>query len=435
MTMGMATGRVTPKSARLNVRARRRAGRLLVEPKAGLRVLAVLAAGAVTCLIAFQVSAVGILRSDMPEAALRVAPTDAEARANLAVRVAEGGQSPASLDRARALAYDAIRRDPLQVTAFRALAVADQRSHGNVAQIYRLLGFAQRLSRRDQATQLWLIQDLLRRGRIAEAIQHFDIAIRSAGESRDSLFQVLIFASGDPRILPPLRSLVARRPDWWLPFLDMLARSGPDIRSAAALAQGMLRPSRPEEQEVLKTLVTRSADAREYELAWSIYRAASGPAANRAGNEVWGGDFERTSAFPPFEWWYAQEPNLWAAREAGANSGNVVRLFSQNDAGGDVLRQVVHLQPGRYQLRMLAGEVPADVFSRPSIVISCAAEANGLPFATGKPNEGRQGHAFELAFTVPEGCAWQWVRVTLAGQNRDPATAPWLDNISIRREQ
>ena len=64
---------------------------------------------------------------------------------------------------------------------------------------------AERLSRRDQPTQVWLIQYQLRREDLPAAMRQMDIALRTASSGSVTLFGWLAIASEDERIARGIR--------------------------------------------------------------------------------------------------------------------------------------------------------------------------------------------------------------------------------------
>ncbi|MDT9096849.1 hypothetical protein RSW32_26335, partial [Escherichia coli] len=72
--------------------------------------------------------------------------------------------------------------------------------HGDVGAARRLFAYGQRLSRRDNSTQLWAIEDAVARNDIPDVLRHYDVALRTSPNLADILYPVLASASADPAI-------------------------------------------------------------------------------------------------------------------------------------------------------------------------------------------------------------------------------------------
>src|SRR5690349_198348 len=151
---------------------------------------------ALALMVVTQVSVAGEFRSKLPRLALAWVPYDADARTALAANLVSMSANPDAHAAARELAADALRRSPLSPIALRAvgfsLASGDK---ADPARAGLVLKEAERLSRRDQPTQIWLIQYHLRRQDLRAAMRQMDVALRSASSGSVPLFGWLALAS------------------------------------------------------------------------------------------------------------------------------------------------------------------------------------------------------------------------------------------------
>ena len=393
----------------------------------GLILLAAIVAFAVT----LQVSVAGVFRSSRPQTALTFAPYDAGARAKLAGLLATYSDTK---DDARALALDAIRRDALQPVALRVLA---QTLEGNGAAARRsevaLMNQAQRLSRRDQQTQIWFIDHVGQQGDLEAMVRHIDIALRTSETSRSALFPMLVAAAADPRGGPLLDRTLARKPNWAVPFGAFAVGWGNDLDVAARVARLVFDPRKPEDRDRYLTLLVRQVAGGRYEQAWSLY---SDPALGLRGSDaaqLRHGNFERAEDDTPFDWTYTDEGELWGARERSPErNGFVLRVAASNGRSGEVARQYLHLPAGTYRLRAVAGDVPAKPLERPVIRIECVDPAAGTPLVSVRPAAaGAAARELQASFTVPASCKFQKIGITVAGEEAFGDTSPWLDDIRI----
>ncbi|RYE90281.1 MAG: hypothetical protein EOO78_31840 [Oxalobacteraceae bacterium] len=150
-----------------------------------------------------QTSFAGAARAKYPELALRIAPHDARVLADASALVLTRIEDPNARAVAKAQSLNAIRRDPTSVAALRTLGmIAD--AEGDSKAALRLINRAEALSRRDVATQLWLIEHYSQADNVAETLRHYDIALATSRQSRDLLIPVLVSASADPALAPGL---------------------------------------------------------------------------------------------------------------------------------------------------------------------------------------------------------------------------------------
>jgi tetratricopeptide (TPR) repeat protein len=391
-----------------------------------LRAVAICIAAGFAVIVVFRVSAAGAFENSYPFQAMRLAPRDAVASANMAARLQAAGR----LREARILALAALERDHTSVVALRTLGLAAE-ADGRPTDALHLIGLADALSRRDLPTQLWLITHAIHSGDFEAAVAHFDIAMRTSSWSKEQLIPLLVSATEDERVLPPLSRLLARNPSWKVGFLSQLAALGPRPDHTVRLTHGRLDPAIPEEREAIKSLIIHLASVGQFDLAWDIYHDASrwaDAASLRNGN------FEVPDRYPPFDWSLAEDPDLSALRISRPDGapGNALSLIAQNNRAGDVARQVIRLAPGAYRLEFDVGAVPTNVGERPVFSLNCAVRSEQiLAFPLSAAREAPQ--RVSGTFTVPAGCSWQWFSISVGDSGSSATVSPWIDNILIRR--
>lgn len=400
----------------------------------GLKALAVLAVAAIVFHVVLAVSVAGVYRANRPATALSWVAIDSPAAANLGARILESGPPPEIRDRLRTAAADALRRDPTNVAALRVLGrlAADR----DDAAAVRLFGLAERLSRRDQPTQAWLIAHHLNRDDPVRAVHHFDIALRTSHNRWDALLPLLAAATADPRTLAPLSRLLSQRPTWEYAFLRQLAISGPRLDHVRQLVQGRLGPADPDAQAVTRILMNRLVADGQFASAWDTYRSAV-PAARTgaATGIVRNGTFDGARGLPPFDWNLVQEAELGAMEEVrpDAGDGKVLSVYAHGGRSGEVARQLVRLSPGGHRLQADAGQLPADRLDRPLFRLACAQEGGTMLVDYRPPAGGESGRRIATSFNVPAGCGWGWLTISMSGAGSATQASPWIDNIAIVR--
>ncbi len=398
-----------------------------------VRSLLILGVATVLFWLTLSVSAVGFYRDIDPRVALKWVPSDAGAQARQAVALLADQPTLELREESRALAKASITRDLTSVIAFRALGVAANGA-GDGRQAFRYMRLGERLSRRDQPMQHWLISHYQRAGDVPRMIHHFDAALRTSTRGWDILLPVLAGLSADPRVAATVRPILDQDPQWRFVFMHQLAASGANPRTMVTLARGMLDPDIPSERDVIVNLIARLVSLGDYEMALQAYHEVAGMPRDMLAMPR-GGDFEARNGFAPFDWELAQEPELSGVRRARPDSedGSVLGLVANNGRAGTVARQMIRLSTGSYRLSLEMGDVPIDVLDRPQITIICAAEEPQRTLLDVRPAQSWQGaRRIEHRFSVVPGCDWQWLSISLSGQGPPTDTVPWIDNVVIR---
>lgn len=341
--------------------------------------------------------------------------------------LAAGNPSMAALNRQRARLREAALREPVNTDALSTLAAIDDYRKDNV-RARALFRASEAVSRRNTLTELWMIEDAVARGNVAEAVRHYNRAMLVSNEVRPTLLPILVTASANPAILKELLPLLARRPAWWKEYMLQLGASGNNAAVMAAALRATRIDARNAEDATLAQAILRRMIALK-----------DGPAAIVAANRLEGlpgttrplreGGFETPGTIAPFAWWLRDEASIRAYRDAVPNGSIGLRITTSSGASGGVAQQLIGLSAGRHVLRGQAGGVPRDSTARPAIDISC--ESGGLLAHAVLPPSGDDGGNFQYSFMVPAtGCALQWVTIVTA-----PAvdTDIWLDNLAIER--
>lgn len=408
------------------------AGRHSMFVRAGL-----LAAGTfILGWLTLAITIAGVFRDDRPQIALKWLSFDAHASARAAHFMLEDAKDARVRQRARDFAHAALRRDPTNVVAVRTLALLAL-VEGDRERAARLFEYAVTLSRRDVATQLWLIDAAAARNDIPGALRHYDIALRTSYAAAVQLYPVLISAAEDPAIARPLNTLLRQKPVWWRPFVAQLAEKSQSPDSIAIAIRDLLDPADDYEKELIQKILGRFIRDREFDLAWEIYQNARARPEHYT-SLVINGEFERTSEFPPLDWELSRDADLYAERvpQGDAEDDFKLQLNAANGRGGEVAKQLLRLRPGRHRLSAEVGNVPEDNLSKPHIAIACADEEGQGIAAFDFPEAGSAGVRMSKDFTVPaSGCDAQWISLNMRGVVDGSPSPPWIDSLSVQAIQ
>lgn len=338
------------------------------------------------------------------------------------------GENATKADSAQAaiLARAALAREPVSAASARTLGIAsalqDHKAEADESFIY-----AEQLSRRDIPTQLYLLEREVSRGNIDGALVHYDRALRTSLASRPVLLPALAKASEDPVVAKSLAHVLRRRPAWWFDFMWTLI---PTVQSPSSLALQVealrLVPSADYDRDILIRSMARLVELKAYDLAARLSPDHVTTTALRDG------DFENSTALPPFGWTLRDDGDVSASREPNT-SGHakfVLRLTSTAERGGTVASQLMILKPGTYQLTGITGDGPAQSSEAPALSVVCIESGASLGARSLAAPVAGAAQRFTLTFVVPDHCAAQTLKVDLAATSNVNA---WLDAIDIRQ--
>ena len=278
-----------------------------------------------------------------PARAHRIAPGDGRISARLAASLIEA--DPTKVDRRKVwqLAVQALHQDATAVLAAASLGLLDD----NAARSRRRFEYAQALSRRNLATQLWGIEDSVRQGDVRGALHHYDIALRTEPAAADLLFPILATATADPAIRSPLVHLLAKRPMWGGNFITHMSASGPDPKVTAVLFAELRRAGVTVSDEASARAVDRLLDRNLPAHAWSYYASIRLGATRTASRDP---KFTASLATPSrFDWSVVEADGITASIQRGP-SGGIFDFSIATGVGGPLLRQDQLLPPKEYRI-------------------------------------------------------------------------------------
>ncbi len=363
-----------------------------------------------------------------PVRAVALWPGNSLARANMASNGLLAKMQRSSAPAARAAASAALTAQPGNVAAARVMALAAS-LNGDEPRALRWLRYGEQQSRRDLSTQLALIEYAVNRGEIAEALRHYDRALRTEPESYQQLFPILFAASAEAAVREPLIALLRQRPFWREFFLSQLTGGPtPFAITAPIVAAVSLDPAVPREREILSRTITKGVG--ENRLA-AARRFVPGPASIGIRN----GGFEASNNWPPFDWALADDAELGSVIEQGVRDGRGSALFldARNGRSGEVAHQAEVLPAGRYMLTLAAGDVTGAMDERPLVTIRCAGSNTAL-LTWRLPTLPTAGAQLRAPFTVPQGCTGQLLSITASSPANEGTDAPrpWIDDVAVK---
>lgn len=357
-----------------------------------------------------------VMRNQDPVLAHSLSPGDGRVTAQYAQSLARNPDAtPAARRRADVLALRALIQDPTTVVAASELAL-DRQIRGDTLGARRLFSYAQRLSRRELQVQIWAIEDAVARGDVADALTHYDIALRTSFKAHDLLFPILGTAIADPVVRGELIKTLAKSPAWSEAFVNYVAVRG-NPRATAQLFSMLRSRSIALPDNASSALVDGLIFAGLNEEAWQYYVSTGrGEDRRRSRDPHFSASLETPSAF---DWILVNDENVTSSIQY-ADGGGILEFSAPPSVGGPLLRQFQLLTPGTYILTGRSGGVDQPVSSRPYWTLTCRADGRELGRVE-MPNSTHAGGAFRGTFSVPKDCQAQMLTlvarpsITLAG--------------------
>ena len=361
-------------------------------------------------------------RADHPQALLRAAELAA--------------QDPARADEAADFARRALRADPLDGRPYRVLAqlAVDAGDEARAAELY---GIAARRAPRDRPAHAWLLDHHLRNARPAEALAHLDTLLRVQPDLFGRFEPLLLALASAPPVHGPLAEALATQPPWRAAFLRLAASKATDLDAVAPLFEAVRRSEGGLAASELGPWLDRLVREGRVGQAYLIWAANLPPERQTTLGNVFNGGFEYEPLPVGFDWRFGRVPGARISRLAAPDGqGLALRVaFEDRRVPFNHLRQMLALPPGEYRLSLRAR--PDSLRTERGLVWEISCVSGGKPLAATEPLRGH-GDWRELAvdFTVPEGCAGQWLALRLPA--RIPAEQriggrAWFDDLRIRR--
>ncbi|RSY81957.1 hypothetical protein DAH66_13875 [Sphingomonas koreensis] len=313
----------------------------------------------------------------------------------------------------------ALRLDPLDASAIRNLGFVAELGRDR-ERARKLINLAERVSRRDAATQIWLIEDAARNGDVARTLRHYDIALKTSLEVQPLLFGTLANALSEPQVARALVPLIRPRPSWLYAFVAQTIESGANLtrlQRVIQLAGGL--PDTAEFQALETRFIQRLVELRAFDAAGRLYAEAAGP--SRSAASVTGFTHESTDPrFAPYTWQTFGNAGTGVGFEDGGK-GLAARIIANSNSQTTVLRRVFSLAPGSYRFALRRELIYATPRTRAVWALRC----NGAQTASQSWQEP------VTRITVSAGCAHQVIELDVWGEDDENGAQIVLSGLSI----
>jgi hypothetical protein len=357
-----------------------------------------------------------------PALAYRLAPYDGRITAAYATSLAGPDATPQDRARADVLAKRALRQDPTAVAAAATLGV-NAGIRNDPAAARRYFAYAQKLSRRDLRTQLFMIEDAVQRNDIPGTLHQYDMTLRVFPNMSEILYPVLASASSDPEIRRELVKTLAGKPMWSESFIDFVATKGPDPKSTAALFIYLRRAGVVVPEAARAAAVNALIAAGQIDTAWSYY-ATIRPGADRSRSRD--PRFATTLDTPPqFDW---TPINEGSGLTTGIQGG-IFDFTAPASSGGRMLQQLQLLPPGVYRLSGHSIGIDQAAGALPYWVLRCQ---NGRELGRVEvPKSSVANGNFTGTFSVPADCPVQTLVLTARPSDAVSGLSGQFDRVEL----
>jgi hypothetical protein len=376
-----------------------------------------------TVLVAAWFSAsqaiVGVARQQNPQRALAFGPNDALALARtLDVKIAEGFTAPNALNW-RDTARVAIRNEALTASALRSYGYAVDAA-GRKNKAARVFALVEKISRREAAAQIWLIEYDVARENVKQALVHYDTVLRTSPEAQAGLLPILVSATEDRTLLSAFVEILSRGPKWRYPFYALLTKQMPSSENAAYLYHALRGTRGAFHKEAVADLISSLAAKKDYSIAYSIYARAA-PEAYKSPFS-----FSQNEGIPPFDWQItdSQEASVTlSTADSSSNRSNRLDFRAEAEAEEPLARKLLVLPRGKYRLY---GELQRDSDPDSPVAFWTVACVEGQILTNSRDNG-----ALSATFEVPRAsCTAQWVTLNISTSK---AASGWLKRVSLLR--
>jgi hypothetical protein len=362
-----------------------------------------------------------------PELALRLPFNHSTAPAILADRLIAKSYSSINSSEILHLVKTSLTSQSINPRALRLLGFIAE-AKGNEAKARKLITLSERSSRRELATQFWLIEDNIARGDLGGTIAHYDIAMRTRPESRSVLFPILAGALGEPSVRQSLAQRIQNNPPWLQGFVSHIINDGRQVDEFTSLliaSHGLPGDAayRPLEQALLRQLLI----SQYFEEARRYYLTLDRSAANIISDARFT-DASTDERFAPMTWQMTPSAEFGGVFEADAASHQrTARIFANSGARGVALARLLYLPSGVYFLSEKASFTKrssgADAFWQ----LRCASKNSGRVLWAG---QGKESSASMIV--VPIDCSAQTIELQVAGGSGQVGLEYLIESFDIK---
>lgn len=322
-----------------------------------------------------------------------------------------------------AYSREALLSEPLAASALRNLGLSAA-GEGDTDRARRIMRQASELSRRDALLNLWLSQDYSLRGEDRSALRQYDILLRTNTRSLAATLPLMASYLANEAAIDELYPLLAVDPPWHQDFWAAVIQDGSVASNAGKLRARLHRSQSIATSSHDSLLLNQLIEAGDIDGAFALYEVASRARPEVGDDRFRDTDFTLEPMLPPFDWETVEGLMYGSSvdREAGA-----LAIIAEDGASGVVVRQLVSLEPGNYDLTAnFVDPAAIDKGFEFSARIACAELLGARTFDSAKElDSGR------TRFSIDGDCRRFWFSLSIAGTPTRGGDV-LIDSLSLR---
>ncbi|QZP08989.1 hypothetical protein [Caenibius sp. WL] len=228
-----------------------------------------------------------------------------------------------------------LAQEPLSIQSLR-LAAWSEAQQGDIATARLRMKMAERLTRRDVAVQLWLIDDAVRSGDLGAALRGYDVVLRTAGRLHAPLLQRLVASLSAEEARSALRPYAVADNPWFPQLLRLASQNGSGAQAALLLSSLSKLPDTTAYRTAYTALVPALMKERQFDLLRRIYPRLPGALESEKykGDPALRGALG-TDGYPPLAWVLAANADRNTSIVTGRN-GPVLQIEAKPFTNGPV---------------------------------------------------------------------------------------------------
>jgi hypothetical protein len=391
-----------------------------------IRIIAFSILGLIGAWFATTLALSGVTRIKAPQSALLFMPRESTAlaaRADL-LFFANPQQPPAAV---RTLSLAALREQAINPRALRLLGYyADV--EGDSATAEKFIRMAQRLSRRDAATQLWLIESYARENDTKQTLVHYDIALRTKPDTQTILFPRLLNAIEDQDIRTALKPYIRSKDGWGGSFLfyaNANSKNLPTLTDLVVETGGLVDPESAKSQEL--GLLGRLVGEKYFADARRLFLQMPGAKPARMTSAAFDPS-DRDSRFGPMGWQLIDDPDAGGGFTGKAGDKQIsLSLFANSGTTRPVASKLLYLRPGSYLFNARLANLERGEGGFLRWQLRCPSDASGAPLWTIDSINA----ALRATFAVPANCPVQFLDLIASGGKGQTGLEATVATVSV----
>lgn len=366
-------------------------------------------------------------RATAPDLVAEIATRDGVALALVLDRGHAGlGPLPATDERRRKLAH-ALADEPLQPAVIRLMAT-ERWEHDRQGAI-ALLTLGAKVSSRDLATQVALIDVAIAHNDIANALAHYDAALATHEEAKAQLFPLLANALQYDEVRRQLRPLVMRSPTWMQAFLLYAGDKAPPEAIAKLLSENAAAIPSALVASLRRKVITAVLTHKAYDEAFRMVRTFSGPQIAQTQSM----NITRASADPtfyPFTWMIE---GLDSGQAAILPAGGI-RTMVPTDRTHTLLQRMILLPPGSYDFGGVVGFSDDDPAILSVWTWRCLMDGDRVQELASRDFPAKQEvQTITMNVQVPENCRALTVELRAVGSDERGERSMVISSVALRQ--